>query len=109
MTYIDRDAAIMTAMDYDGNGNAQDASQDIASAIGDIPAADVVPVVHGRWLGKDYYNDDRPVPYDPNAHGQWGCFCSECGLESLLNGNEQDVPSNYCPNCGAKMDGGDKE
>lgn len=44
--YIKREDAIMTAMDYDGSGNAQDASQDIAAALASIPAADVVDVVH---------------------------------------------------------------
>lgn len=46
--YIERDAAVMTAMDYGGSGNAQDASQDIASLLSEIPAADVVSVVRCR-------------------------------------------------------------
>lgn len=52
--YIEREAAIMTAMDYEGDGNAQDASQDIASALGDIPAADVRPVVFCRDCQNSY-------------------------------------------------------
>ncbi len=44
--YISREAAIMVAMDYDGQGNAQDASQDIASGLVELPAADVRPVVY---------------------------------------------------------------
>jgi hypothetical protein len=49
------------------------------------PAADVAPVVHGRKI----------------EDGDIGCFwlCSLCG-ECLPYG------ANYCPNCGAKMDGG---
>ena len=48
--------------------------------------ADVKPVVHGRKI----------------EDGDIGCFwlCSLCG-ECLPYG------ANYCPNCGAKMDGGD--
>lgn len=48
-------------------------------------AADVAPVVHGRKI----------------EDGDIGCFwlCSLCG-ECLPYG------ANYCPNCGAKMDGG---
>ena len=54
----------------------------------EIPAADVVPVVHGRWNNMDGYKTRK--------------VCSECGW---------DVPEygkfySYCPNCGAKMDGG---
>lgn len=48
-----------------------------------IPAADVAPVRHGRWI----YHDD-------------GVFtCSECG-------NAESNDSYYCRLCGAKMDGG---
>lgn len=51
----------------------------------EIPAADVATVVHGRKI----------------EDGDIGCFwlCSLCG-ECLPYG------ANYCPNCGAKMDGG---
>ncbi len=53
-----------------------------------LPAADVAPVVHGRWNNMDGYKTRK--------------VCSECGW---------DVPEygkfySYCPNCGAKMDGG---
>lgn len=82
--YIDRTAAIMTAMNYDGNGNAQDASQDIASALSAIPAADVRPVVRGRWI-------DNGIPESILS----GCsVCGyTCGSSSM----------NFCPNCGADM------
>ena len=58
------------------------------------PAIDVEPVRHGRWIGLEYdgYADGCPV-YD-----LWEC--SECGHEH----KGEDTP-NYCPNCGAKMDG----
>lgn len=51
-----------------------------------VPTADVVPVVHGKWI------------YD-----HWCEFkCSCCGHFSLTipRGKEK-----YCPNCGAKMIG----
>ena len=53
-----------------------------------LPAVDAVPVVHGRWNNMDGYKTRK--------------VCSECGW---------DVPEygkfySYCPNCGAKMDGG---
>ena len=55
--------------------------------IDNIPAADVVPVRHGRWEWcKDYDGDSILV-------------CSECGRVC----HEEDAP--YCY-CGAKMDGG---
>ena len=56
----------------------------------DAPAADVAPVRHGRWIEKDKYTFG--VMYD----------CSICDNRILDNGHSW----NYCPNCGAKMDGG---
>lgn len=56
----------------------------------DIPAADVAPVRHGRWIEQEKYTFG--VMYD----------CSICGNRILDNGHSW----NYCPNCGAKMDGG---
>ncbi len=50
---------------------------------------------HGQWLGMEYdgYADGCPV-YDTWA-------CSECEYE--VEG-DADVLTNFCPNCGAKMD-----
>lgn len=48
-------------------------------------------VVHGRWI-KTYEDCD---------------LCHECSLcekSALLDGNEREVLSPWCPNCGAKMD-----
>ena len=56
-----------------------------------IPAADVAPVRHGRWIEHEKYTFG--VMYD----------CSICDNLILDNGHSW----NYCPNCGAKMDGGD--
>ena len=63
-------------------------------AILDAPAADVVPVQHGRWI--DAYPD-----IEPNPMFMYG-ICSECGFEQGIS-----KYLSYCPNCGAKMDGGD--
>ena len=60
-------------------------------AILDAPAADVAPVRHGQWIEKEKYTFG--IMYD----------CSLCEDRILDNGH----PWNYCPNCGAKMDGGD--
>lgn len=60
-----------------------------------IPAADVAPVVHGQWIKDDFLSDDVN-----NAEK-----CSQCGELIGWFGN---LP-NYCPNCGAKMDGGDDD
>lgn len=62
--------------------------------INSIPAADVVPVVHGCF---------EPC-FDENGNWRQGfAKCSNCGKEyyaQVIN------HFGYCPNCGAKMDGG---
>ena len=68
-----------------------------------IPAADVQPVRHGRWAPDyDYteYDRDGSTLLPEPLKFQDGWQCSLCG---------QYAPSktNYCPNCGAKMDGGE--
>ena len=57
------------------------------------PPADVAPVRHGRWIGKN-------SPYDVNIH-----ICSVCRGQVSILGNKL----RFCPNCGAKMDGGDQD
>lgn len=61
--------------------------RDVKKLIRDIPAADVAPVVHGRWMKRDGYTE-----------------CSKC--EYWYDSAESDDAgdrANYCPNCGAKM------
>lgn len=64
--------------------------------INSVPAADVAPVVHGRWVR--IYEDGEP------AIGQHkiGVCCSKC----MKMPKDKITESDYCPNCGAKMDGG---
>ena len=54
-----------------------------------IPAAEVAPVVHGRWV--THYRSGTSV-----AEGYVSTCCDMW--------NKRKSP--YCPNCGAKMDGG---
>lgn len=53
------------------------------------PAAEVDPVVHGRWKS-------RPMIVNTTRMEVW--MCSICGVEKTRT-------SVYCPNCGARMDG----
>jgi hypothetical protein len=55
-----------------------------------IPAADVVEVVHARWW-----------PDNMDAG------CTNCGSGMPRNPDGSQEESEYCPNCGAKMDGGE--
>lgn len=73
--------------------------EDLKSAISNIPAVDAAPVVHGRWISWEEAGNFVP---SPDRHE-----CSVChdAAQVLVNGFE--LLSDYCPNCGAKMDGGD--
>lgn len=55
------------------------------------PAVDAVEVVHGHWVD-GFDTDGVLIDYD----------CSACNMAN-------DEKSDYCPNCGARMDGCDEE
>lgn len=65
--------------------------KNIKELINAIPAADVAPVVHGVWVCVH--------KIDPIS----GYRCSKCRRRVGF-----DITP-YCPNCGAKMDGGDND
>ena len=87
--YIEREAAVKVAEKYGlANGSAlgrhTGLADCIASEIADIPTADVVPVVHGRWI---HYPDCGVTK------------CSHCGWSI-----EECWESKRCPECGARME-----
>ena len=57
--------------------------------VSDAPAADVAPVVHGRWVCVDTDTEQF-------------FLCNRCKKKEYWE-------SNYCPNCGCRMDGGDSD
>ena len=85
-------------------------ADDVQFGVDKIPSADVAPVRHGRWLDrpKNQGLKDEEIGTVGMVDGEpWSsCYCSECG-EWLVASDEYAVKGNYCPNCGAKMDGGE--
>lgn len=59
--------------------------------------ADVAPVVHGRWMHSRYEDCSEQFKR---------VKCSQCDQEAYAMAFYV-VDGHYCPNCGAKMDGGD--
>lgn len=75
------------------------ALQDARTTMEYIPAADVRPERHGRWVS---WEEAGNFILSPDRYE-----CSVChdAAQRLCNGF--DLLSSYCPNCGAKMDGKD--
>lgn len=67
--------------------------------IEDIPAADVQEVRHGHWIECDYKKLEHGfIENFPDK----GLYCSNC----RTGFKKSDLRiKNYCPNCGARMDG----
>lgn len=64
-------------------------SKQVCELLKNATTVDAVPVVHGRWIQPDFILTEF-----------WKC--TACGVEWYM---EDDGGWNYCPNCGAKMDG----
>ena len=86
--YIERSAAIEAAKHAWAKG--LEPSQYIEA----LPAADVAPVVYGRW-------EMRPTGMATDTGPEYKAYCTVCNEP-----NKQYQPP-FCPHCGAKMDGGD--
>ncbi len=90
--YIEREAALQEIRADMGRFGAGEDTKELLpglylaeGVVERAPAADVVPVVHGRYISTGY--------------DEWYCDsgkCSNCGGD-MLSG------SKFCPNCGAKM------
>ena len=88
--YIDKELAIQTIID-----NFTCYFPNVTKAVRKIPAEDVQPIRRGRWIGINEYC--KKNGYIPSGMGIY-YWCSECG-------KEEPKISDYCPNCGVRMDG----
>ena len=89
--YIEREAALnaMSKAQSDRTWSMDncDVMDQMFDYVEKVPAADVAPVIHGGWI-----------------HKNGEIYCSVCDSEALMD--EVYYESSYCPDCGAKMDGG---
>lgn len=87
MRLIDADRALEIVRDQGiAHPNAYHLTNYATLILREAPTIDVAPMRHGRWIMHD---DEFGLT----------CECSACHIETMGDGN-------YCPNCGAKMDGG---
>ena len=90
--YIERgalDKALTTAAANDKDKNRRTWAKAIC-VLHDLQAADVAPVVHGRWI-------EKMAPY-----GGRYFECSNCGAHENIH---TAIKGYYCWRCGARMDG----
>lgn len=100
--YLDR-SSLVARMKYYEEHTTEGSSEHYAYSaalreIRNAPAADVAPVAHGKWVHSRY--DRSSEQFDVVK-------CSRCGLEAYAMAyHVRD--GNYCPRCGARMDGGNE-
>ena len=63
----------------------EEAYDAVAALLGETPTVNAVEVVHGRWVNEQ------------NGFMYYDAVCSVCG-------GHNSSASNYCPDCGAKME-----
>ena len=89
MRLIDADRALEIVHDQGiAHPNAYHLTNYATLILREAPTVDAVQVVHGRWET----NSDRPDTLI--------CSICKCGFDMWKHD-----PHNFCPNCGAKMDG----
>ena len=88
--YISRETALTALQDSD----LFNTTERQLRAIRELPAADVAEVVHGQWL-----LDSRWPSWQHRE-------CSRCKITFPRTTEAADQYWQYCPNCGARMDGG---
>lgn len=97
--YIDRNLIEWYGCEYSSSCEKLECSgcdhaECVHSQVMQIPPTDITPVVHAKWMKTD-------------AFPHW-LYCRECHKRFVPNAEmiqEYNIPTNYCPNCGARMDG----
>lgn len=91
--YIDKNATVGILEAMSRNADCECIKKRLEKAakrVNTMPAADVAPVVHGRWM------------YEKTEGGFHIWRCRRCGRG--MNDNPEGIDL-YCYHCGAKMDG----
>lgn len=101
MAYIEREKAIdeidkwLDSVGYVTVGKGLTSYGELIGCLEDTPAADVVEVRHSYWQCFNVRMPSRDIT------------CRYCHRTETISNGEEDFE--YCPHCGAKMDGKDGE
>ena len=99
MAYVDRDKVRdMLHREIEAWGSSAEEIDALLKANDELfklPEADVAPVVHGRWVLIE------------TGYGAKIYECSECKDDDYWKHHFAWGGEHYCPNCGARMDGGE--
>lgn len=106
--YISREAVRLIESDSEVYAEAWNASYEAGfcdgiNAVLELPSADVVEVKHGEWEQKEVFEAKGHVDELQSA------FCPVCQRYHTTPYSYYFTRYNYCPNCGARMDGGDHD
>lgn len=93
--YIERNAVLEEALNNKAVRGGLADETDIKEIINDVHSADVVSVKHGKWRAS---KSCGVLPTNKFV-------CSECDGLVIISTYRNRCLYNYCPNCGAKMDG----
>lgn len=111
--YVDTDTIVEKLWPVDPENDGSDGctvvlqnltftSADLESLLDEIPAADVVPVVHAKWI-------DLPKYKSVGGTFQKAQICSACKAFYVSDANTPFSNHRYCADCGAIMDLKDKQ
>ena len=92
--YISREKLAKKATHYEIAG-FKTAKVVLLKDVMELPAADVRPVVRGKWIRG---NESATSPVKDSY------TCSVCGDKAVAGYFGNPVRTNYCPNCGCEME-----
>ena len=107
MRLIDADRALEIVLDQGiAHPNAYHLTNYATLILREAPTIEAEPVRHGRWVIEKRHAVSRNPYIDDNYFAS--ATCSECDFcihaETKSFGYPDLNTTNYCPNCGAKLD-----